>query len=76
MSAADFAGFVALPVVIDSPGRYLTRSGEAIEIKHASLRHDFGCRGRYTTGQTDKWHKSGRLYFSILSDNDIVAKAP
>lgn len=75
MSTAHFAHLIALPVVIDAPGFYVTRGGEIVEIYQASPKHDFRCRGKYAQGFVDGWHKSGRLYFSLHSTNDIVRKA-
>ena len=74
MTSADFASLVILPVVIDAPGQYRTRSGETVVIDEVSSKHAFACRGVYPSGQRDAWHKSGRLYFGQLSNNDIVEK--
>lgn len=80
MSSAAYAGLVTLPVVITEPGDYITRSGERVTITRVSGvsdRHDHGCWGRYLPdGPDDSWHKSGRLYFSMTSGNDIISKAP
>jgi hypothetical protein len=76
MSAAAFASLVTLPVVIVAPGRFVTRGGQVVDVAFASEKHDFGCRGSYSTGQAEGWHKSGRLYFSQESANDIVGVAP
>lgn len=77
MSSAAYAGLVTKPVVITEPGDYLTRCGERVTITRASDRHDHGCHGRYLpNGPDDRWHKSGRLYFGMTSDNDIISKAP
>lgn len=70
-----FASLVLLPTIIDGPGLYRTRGGETVRIIESSTRHAFACNGHYVCdGVYDKWHKSGRLYFEILSDNDIVQK--
>lgn len=76
MSSADFRPLVTLPLVIDSPGEYLTRCGEIVLIDLVSTKHNFGCVGVYASGLLDRWHKSGRLYFDARSDNDIVQKLP
>ncbi len=76
MSYAAYAQLVLLDVVITEPGDYLTRSGEVVEVFRTSSRHDHECYGRYASGQTDHWHKSGRLYFGMQSANDIVGRAP
>lgn len=75
-TAGWWMSLVTLPVVIDSPGDYVTRCGELVLIDLVSTKHNFGCVGIYASGQTDRWHKSGRLYFDVLSDNDIVSKLP
>ena len=75
MTMAYFAAFVAKPVIITAPGRYLTRSGQTIEVTKSSDWHDFGCKGQYPCGMNDRWHKSGRLYAAMDSHNDIVSRA-
>jgi hypothetical protein len=75
ISGAEFVSLITLPDVITQPGQYFTRAGEVVTVRRVSAKHDFGCRGIYSTGQADGWHKSGRLYFGILSDNDIVRPA-
>lgn len=72
MSSAAFASFVVLPIVVTQPGQYVTRCGEVVFIDTATLKHNFGCRGSYSTGQTEGWHRSGRLYFGQKCQNDIV----
>jgi hypothetical protein len=76
MTSAYLAPLVTKPVVIDEPGVYVTRAGELVDILKASARYDFNCRGQYrqTPTVTDRWHKSGRLYPTILCANDIVQK--
>lgn len=71
---AYFAPFVVLPTVIGGPGKYVTRSGENIEIAKSSNRHDFGCVGSYSNKTTERWHKSGRLFASRETANDVVAR--
>lgn len=72
--AAYFAPFVVLPTVIDGPGQYVTRCGEIVEISQASNRHDFGCAGAYSNSVGERWHKSGRLFASRETVNDVVAR--
>lgn len=72
--SAYFVPLVLIPVVIDSPGKYLTRCGETVEIVASSHRHDFGCHGHYANGVRESWHKSGRIFASQQTANDIVAR--
>lgn len=72
---AWFASLVPLPVVIDGPGLYVTRAGEQVAVHLVGARHRFDCIGHYASGQLDRWHKSGRLYFGQRSPNDIIRKA-
>ena len=72
---ALFCAFLTLPDVITSAGEYITRGGERVMVNAPSSRHEFGCRGTYPCGVRDSWHKSGRLYFSGVSANDIVRAA-
>jgi len=72
---AWFAAFVAMPVIITGPGRYVTRAGEVVTIEMALQRHAFGCSGVYSTGQREEWHMSGRLMFDKETPNDIVGVA-
>lgn len=71
---ACFASLVLEPTRIDGPGQYLTRCGEQVVVAHASSRHDFGCSGTYSDGTLEHWHKSGRIFFSQESPNDIIDK--
>lgn len=73
--AGWFAAFVVLPVVITGPGQYVTRSGEVVTVAQASSRHAFECRGAYSDGVSEAWHKSGRLLFGSETANDIVRAA-
>lgn len=72
------ASLVPLPIIIDTPGIYKTRCGELVTVCRASEKHAFACHGFYGTDTKlmtlECWHKSGRLYFGQLSDNDIVEK--
>jgi hypothetical protein len=43
MVSAYFAPLVNLPVIINGPGRYITRGGELVKVEVASWRNDFGC---------------------------------
>ncbi len=65
-----------LPVIVDAPGNYVTRSGEVVTItavKKAS--YGLTCKGVYPQGILETWTKSGHIFPSIESGNDIVAKA-
>lgn len=75
MSSAYFAPLVLAPTLITEPGQYLTRGGETVTIDRTSARHDFGCVGSYASGQTERWHRSGRLFAGVHSQNDIVTRA-
>jgi len=74
MTSAYFAPLVSLPTIITEPGAYLTRGGERVKVKTVSTKHDFGCIGSYSDGVSEGWHKSGRLFAGVYSDNDIVKK--
>lgn len=63
---------VTLKTIITGIGKYKTRCGEVVSIESIHNRHNFGCRGVYSTGQTEGWHKSGRVFFGIECANDIV----
>lgn len=76
MTSAHFARLVFLPVIVHAPGQYITRQGEIVSVLVVSTAHNFGCRGHYPDGTREGWHKSGRLYHSIESQNDIVGPAP
>jgi hypothetical protein len=65
---------VTLPVVIDGPGYYVTRSGEVVTVAKPSLKHAFDCIGAYGNDVAESWHKSGRLLASRETANDVVAK--
>lgn len=73
--ACFLSPLVSLPVVIVDAGKYITRSGEVVEVDVASSNQDLGCKGTYSTGQAEGWHRSGRLYSSKQSMNDIVQAA-
>lgn len=73
--SAYFAPLVTLPIVITESGWYLTRRGERVAINAVSARNDFCNIGRYSSGEIEGWHRSGRLYSGTLSANDIVARA-
>jgi hypothetical protein len=73
--ACFLAPLVCLPVVITANGKYLTRSGEVVEVTVVSNNQDLGCKGTYSTGQADSWHRSGRLFSMKHSMNDIVQAA-
>lgn len=71
----DYTPLVCLPVVIDAPGKYRTRAGEIVTIDSTGFQGRYNSSGRYASGQFDRWHRSGRLFRSMLSGNDIIAKA-
>ena len=77
-NAAYMAPLVILPNVITEPGYYLTRCGDTVHVYAVSARHNFDCFGSYRSGNAsglhDSWHKSGRVFASRETDNDIVAK--
>jgi hypothetical protein len=72
MASAYFAPLVNLPVIINGPGRYITRGGELVKVEVASWRNDFGCTGSYLNMVPEKWHRSGRIFAGMESKNDIV----
>ena len=74
MKSARYSAFIGLDVVIDAPGKYLTRCGEVVEIAKASIRYEFGCFGVYSNKVKERWRKSGRLYFGSECPNDIVRR--
>lgn len=76
MAKAYFLPLVSLPVIIDEPGEYVTRCGDVVTVTLVSARHDLNCHGFYNDGHiNESWHKSGRLYTTTESFNDIVSKA-
>lgn len=74
MASQNFVSFILMPTIIDSPGDYITRGGEVVQVMEVSSRHDFKCRGEYSNGIPEGWHKTGRIYFGQFSDNDIIKK--
>lgn len=74
-SKAWFTSFLGLDTIIKEAGQYITRSGELVTVEVASSKHAFECHGIYSTGQSESWHKSGRLLFDRETDNDIVRVA-
>ena len=74
MSSAYFAPLVTRPVIITEPGTYITRCGERVTIETVSTRHDFGCRGVYSNGIVERWHKSGRIFAGVETQNDIIRR--
>lgn len=75
MNKAYFASLVTLPTIIDKIGNYKTRGGDVVEISRVSIKHDFGCRGRYLEpgGVAESWHKTGRIMEDRETLNDIVS---
>lgn len=74
-SQAYFCSMVVLPTVVTGPGAYVTRCGETVTVDVASTRHEFGCHGTYPGNIRESWHKSGRLFASRETANDIVKPA-
>lgn len=74
-NTAYFAPLVCLPTVIVEPGDYITRCGEIVSVSVVSSRHDFGCKGNYTNEVRESWHRTGRLFASRETANDIVRTA-
>ena len=74
-NSAYFASLVNLPTVILEPGTYVTRRGDFVSVSAVSSRHDFGCTGQYHDGANEAWHRSGRIFASRESANDIVSAA-
>lgn len=72
MGSSYFASLVALPTLIFKPGQYRTRVGEIVTVELVSSRHDFSCCGHYAHGTPESWHKTGRLFATIETENDIV----
>ena len=63
----------SLPAVITAPGQYRTRCGEVVTIGAASDKlFDFACRGSYSNGVAERWHRSGRVHTNQECRNDIV----
>jgi hypothetical protein len=60
------------PVVITTPGQYVTRAGEAVTVDNVSDYH--WKRGTYSTGQRECWHSSGRIFSGQETANDIVGR--
>lgn len=72
MTSAYFAPLVLAPIVIVTPGEYVTRCGETVSVSTTSSRHDFGCVGHYQNGVRERWHRSGRIFAGMETANDIV----
>lgn len=72
MTSAYFAPLVLASIVIVTPGEYVTRCGETVNVTAASTRHDHGCVGQYPNGVREAWHRSGRIFASMETQNDIV----
>lgn len=75
MTILPSTALIVLPTIIDRAGKYITRGGESVVIEKVSIGQNFGCRGFYSDGVQEGWHKSGRLYFGQQSKNDIVRAA-
>jgi hypothetical protein len=66
-----------LPVLVEKPGDYLTRSGETVHVKEVVGRGIFTARvfGQYADETREEWRTSGRIFQDTLSPHDIVAPA-
>lgn len=58
--------------IITRAGDYVTRCGETVNIVSATALQGFNCIGYYADGTLESYHKSGRLFANIESQNDIV----
>lgn len=74
MTSIHIAPLLFKRIVIKEIGQYKTRCGEIVQITTVTSKHNFGCIGTYANGIVDGWHRSGRLYVNIESDNDIISK--
>lgn len=63
----------SLPEIVTCNGFYVTRQGEVVEILQKSEAVPQFFAGRYSSGVYDMWHKSGRMFPSTDSDNDIIS---
>ena len=73
-NVAYFTPLVSKPIIVTGPGQYKTRAGEIVTVNVASRKNDMGCRGLYPNGIADGWHRSGRIFANIETENDIVAR--
>lgn len=64
------AFFLSFPTVITEPGRYITRSGEVVQVHDTSNAH--WKRGAYSCGTPERWNRSGRIFSGQETQNDIV----
>ena len=64
---------ITLPTIITAVGEYVTRNGEIVTVESID-NHSFSCSGRYSNDIDESWDKTGRLYPTTLSDNDIIEK--
>lgn len=64
------AFFLGLPPLITQPGRYVTRSGEVVQVDDTSNTH--WKRGAYPCGTAETWNRSGRIFSGRETPNDIV----
>ena len=72
MSMAYMSGFIGKPTIIVKPGEYKTRSGEIVVISKVTESFYLQCYGYYKNGVAESWHKSGRIFANVISENDIV----
>lgn len=84
-----FIPLARLPVIVDKPGNYKTRSGETIIISEVlppttdiatplknwvGYGYEFGCAGNYSNGIAERWHRSGRIFAGRETANDILGR--
>jgi hypothetical protein len=70
------ANYVVLPTIVTGPGEYVTRCGERVTINEVrpGRGEPYAAQGVYANGVEEAWDVSGRLYPTILSNNDIVGR--
>jgi hypothetical protein len=65
------ANHVVKPHVIIALGAYLTRCGETVVVDRIDRGYAYG---RYPNGINESWDICGRLFPTMLSDNDVVKR--
>lgn len=74
MKTGYMSPLMSLPKIITEPGKYLTRCGDLVVVNTIGHVAKFSCAGSYSNGVKESWHRSGRLFANVISDNDIVTK--
>lgn len=74
MKTGYMSPLMSLPIIIAGPGKYLTRCGDLVVVESFGRVANFSCVGSYPDGVKESWHRSGRLFANVISDNDIVTK--